>query len=107
MRDARSQLVHPEQTAAADHAALPAYLSYEELSAATGISTSTLRRRVRDGQLPFFQPGGHRTRVVFPADVVERLLQMSTKPSTPSSELQPPPPTVIQYGPRPKWLRET
>lgn len=80
------------------------YLTYEELSQQTGISVSTLRRRVSDGTIPFFQPGGPRTRIVFPLDAVERLIQ-------PASLLSPPKPESIQpkqhrLGPRPKWQRD-
>ena len=39
-----------------------AYLSYGELSARTGLSLSTLRRRVKDGSLPCIQLGGPRSR---------------------------------------------
>src|SRR5213078_4633777 len=48
------------------------YLTYDELSKITGISLSTLRRRVKDGSIPCIQPGGPRTRVVFPLDVLDR-----------------------------------
>jgi excisionase family DNA binding protein len=80
-------------------------LSIKELSAHTGLSESTIRRRVKDGTLPFIQPGGPRTRVVFPADIQERLLS-SAEPTTKSTEGQPsidssPP---AKRGPRPKWF---
>jgi excisionase family DNA binding protein len=83
----------------------PAYLTYEELSARTGISVSTLRRRVKDGKLPYFQPGGRRTRLVFPVDVVERLLQSAPTSSQtlPESQLQPVAHPL--QGPQPKWMR--
>lgn len=77
------------------------YLTYEELSALTGLSLSTLRRRVLDGTIPFFQPGGPRTRVVFPADVVDRLME----PAAPLP--QPLPPKTQRRGPQPKWQRHS
>jgi excisionase family DNA binding protein len=99
--------IQAEQTVAPSHASLHAYLNYKELSADTGISVSTLRRRVQAGQLPFFQPGGRRTRVVFPADLVERLLQSPTESPALSPETPPPPTNAIRHGPPPKWIRET
>jgi excisionase family DNA binding protein len=82
----------------------PVYLTYEELSGLTGISQSTLRRRVKDGTLPFFQPGGRRTRVVFPADAVERIIRAIPLP--PEVDL-PPSPKTTHRGPAPKWLRDS
>jgi excisionase family DNA binding protein len=88
-----------------------ACLSYEEVSAQTGLSLSTLRRRVQEGKLPFIQPGGRRTRVVFPADVVERLLQHPTdspeiEPVLPSPEPARSTARPVPHGPKPKWLQD-
>jgi excisionase family DNA binding protein len=89
-------------------------LSYAELSKRTGISVPTLRRRVDEGKLPFFQPGGPRTRIVFPADVVEQLTHVQPtlaepppEPSTPSTTPESPTPaTPKRRGPQPKWRRD-
>jgi excisionase family DNA binding protein len=80
----------------------PAYLSYEELSSRTGLSISTLRRRVSDGTLPCFQPGGSRTRVVFPVDIVERCLQAGAA-AIPAQSVMPESPPMPRRGPRPRW----
>lgn len=49
-----------------------AYLTLAELCEQSGLSESTIRRRVKDGSLPAFQPGGRRKRLLFPADVLQR-----------------------------------
>lgn len=87
-----------------------ACLSYEEVSARTGLSLSTLRRRVKEGKLPFIQPGGRRTRIVFPLDVIERLLQAADTSSSPKHAVQQPisvpvRKVTVSRGPRPKWLQ--
>jgi excisionase family DNA binding protein len=86
-------------------ASLPACLSYAELSAQTGFSLSTLRRRVREGKLPFIQPGGPRSRIAFPADTVARLLNSISESTTSSREPRPAAPPRPR-GPRPKWLQQ-
>lgn len=48
-------------------------ITIEELAKLSGLSLSTLRRRVADGSLPVIQPGGHRTRMLFLPDVLESL----------------------------------
>jgi excisionase family DNA binding protein len=80
-----------------------ACLTYTELSELTGISQSTLRRRVKQGTIPFLQPGGPRTRVVFPIDVIDRL----TQASQPIPQAQPAPEKKTRrLGPEPKWKRQ-
>jgi hypothetical protein len=94
---------HPPSDAAARNSA-PALLTYQDLHLKTGFSLSTLRRRVKEGRIPFFQPGGPRTRVVFPADVVELLLSQSPVSEQPQTPVAAPPSPAAQRGPRPKWL---
>ena len=48
-------------------------LSIKELRDRTGFSVSTLRRRVKDGTLAKFQPGGPRTRMAFHPDASIKL----------------------------------
>jgi hypothetical protein len=48
------------------------YLDLEELSRVSGLSQVTLRRYWRDGKIHGFQPGGPGSRVLFPADALER-----------------------------------
>ena len=48
------------------------YLTIDELSMRSGLSVSTLRRRVREGNIEALQPGGPGTRLLFRPDVLER-----------------------------------
>ena len=83
-------------------------LSYEEVRAQTGLSLSTLRRRVQEGTVPFMQPGGPRTRVFFPPDIVERLLQQAQREPAPSPAALPfqaATDATAHRGPKPKWMR--
>jgi excisionase family DNA binding protein len=96
-----------------------ACLTYDDLSTLTGLSLSTLRRRVKEGKLPFIQPGGRRTRIVFPRDVMEQLLQPVKPVCCPSgatnrgpvspdgvSARREPTPSPPTHGPLPRWLQE-
>jgi hypothetical protein len=80
------------------------YLTITELSVSTTLSVGTLRRLYKLGQVVGYQPGGPRTRIVFPPDAIEQAVRaMSGTPTpptgTPSESTRPP-----QRGPRPKWL---
>jgi hypothetical protein len=80
------------------------YLTVEELSALTTLSVSTLRRLYKRGLIVGFQPGGPRTRIVFPSDALEQLARTMAgtaipTPCNPSESTKTP-----QRGPRPKWL---
>jgi excisionase family DNA binding protein len=81
------------------------FLSITELAAATGFSVSTLRRLQQKGVLPFYQPGGPRTRLVFPADAIERCVEAGSAclptPLPPSEQ-----PAARQRGPKPKWMNQ-
>lgn len=88
------------------------YLSLDELSAVSGLSASTLRRRVRDGTLPVIQPGGRRTRLLFRIDVLEKIGQSGQQPSDLSgsndrleaiSDPMQEPVYPKLPGPRPRW----
>jgi hypothetical protein len=48
-------------------------LTIRELKEETGLSISTLRRRVKDGSIPVIQAGGPGKKLLFPATVVEEL----------------------------------
>jgi excisionase family DNA binding protein len=80
------------------------YLTIEELSAATTLSVSTLRRLMKKGSIVGHQPGGPRTRIVFRPDAIEQASGAAT-----SSGEQPAPNVgdAPPRGPRPRWLRET
>ena len=66
-----------------------AYLSPAEFVELSGLSLSTVRRYLRDGCLPKFQPGGSRCRVLIPRvalDTVEAADRKSVgEPKTASS----------------------
>lgn len=80
-------------------------LSIKELRDRTGFSVSTLRRRVKDGTLAKFQPGGPRTRMAFHPDALDQ-----TPPQDPEPSQQPTHTVAASEeatdklsGPRPKW----
>ena len=78
------------------------YLSIEELSASTTLSISTLRRLYKQGLIVGYQPGGPRTRIVFPPDAIEQVSRATSEPpctGTPSKS-----PKTAQRGPRPQWM---
>lgn len=77
------------------------YLTIQELARQSTLSVSTLRRLFRKGKIEGFQPGGPRSRILFPVDAIERMHTPNLeKPANPI----PASPTV-QRGPRPKWLQ--
>ena len=81
------------------------YLTIGELSAATTLSVSTIRRLVRSGKLTAVQPGGPRHRMVFPQSAVDQL---------PGGGLAPVPGPAVSTrseqsphtrGPKPRWTK--
>ena len=48
-------------------------LTLKQLQVATGLSISTLRRRVKDGSIPVIQPGGRGKKLLFPVAVLDEL----------------------------------
>jgi excisionase family DNA binding protein len=49
------------------------YLDVAELAERTGLSRATIWRLKRKRLIPFFQPGGKGTTVVFPKDAIEKV----------------------------------
>ena len=85
---------------------LPAcrYLTIEELSLATTLSVSTLRRLLKKGLIASHQPGGPRTRIIFRPDAIERASEAAAPAGgQPAPDVGDAPPR----GPRPRWLMET
>ena len=88
------------------------FFSIAEFAELSGLSISTVRRRLRDGSLPIVQPGGPRTRVLVPADVLKAPVKaranmgpMDEKStSIDATESAPRHQKPIIPGPRPKWL---
>ena len=86
-------------------AAPPDYLTPHEFAHRTGLSLATVRRRINDGTLPVFQPGGKRTAVRIPQSAllptpgstewVNKTL--STSPTSPAKALHR----------QPNWMRHS
>ena len=86
------------------------YISIQDLSEISGLSVSTLRRRVLDGSLAAAQPGGRRTRLLFPVDILDRLMptkdQAATEPLAVTTDFSAVARTQESIpGPKPKWTR--
>jgi excisionase family DNA binding protein len=82
----------------------PRMLSLEEVVRLTGLSDSTVRRRVRDGSIKAVQPGGRRTRLLFDAESIGGLLSPSSAPKDAEATKSPAAPKAIP-GPTPQWRR--
>ncbi len=78
----------------------PRYLTPREFCARTRPSEATLRRRLKDGSIPFLQPGGPRTRLLVPADALERPAA-ATDADPPGPPGGGPAPAIP--GPPPRW----
>jgi hypothetical protein len=95
-------------------APLPTYLSLAEFSALSGLSVTTLRRRIKDGSLPYRQLGGRRHRLLIPRDALETLNQpvdSSCGPCQPDEERNGPTQHISAAphelpGPRPRWTQQ-
>lgn len=92
------------------HEILRSYLTLREFSVTTGLSESTLRRRVRDGSLPFVQPGGPGTRILFRADALERKPEAGAALDQPefnrSTARSIHPASSQPAGARPRWTHK-
>ena len=76
------------------------YLDVNELAARTGLSKATIWRLKRKRLIPFFQPGGKGTTVLFPKDAVEQVNQgseLTGGSATPKDQDCLP-------GPKPGWM---
>ncbi len=79
----------------------PEFLSIPQFVALSGLSPSTVRRRVRDRSLASYQPGGKGKKVLIPRDALDRPTVPATNEVAPS---QPPKqPLATRRGPRPGW----
>lgn len=56
------------------------YLDIDELSTVSGLSTSTLRRYVRQGKIMALQPGGPGSRLLFRPDALEAAALLPATP---------------------------
>ena len=91
--------------AAADPAGLGGreFLSVAQFCTMTGLSPSTARRLIAQGQIPTYQPGGARCRVLIHRDAVRQIQEPSqasgATATTPAAEKHP----TRLPGPLPRW----
>lgn len=78
------------------------YLTIDELSRRSGLSTSTLHRLKNAGKIPFFQPAGKCGRLLFPADAIEQSARSLPALDTESAVADPP---KRLSGRLPRWMQ--
>jgi excisionase family DNA binding protein len=71
------------------------FVTLAELSQASGLSASTIRRLVRDERIPHLQPSGKGGKLLFPRDAIERTSRAQGAGSVASARLA---------GRRPTWM---
>ena len=76
-------------------------LSPIKFAAAAGLSLATVRRRIKDGTLPAWQPGGHRTALRIPCTALDL---DSTQSATRSSQENTTAPKKRSSCVRPQWM---
>ncbi|MBL8826022.1 MAG: helix-turn-helix domain-containing protein [Planctomycetaceae bacterium] len=81
----------------------PRFVDIKELSQQSGLSVSTITRLKNAGQIPFYQPGGKRSRVLFPIDAIEAG-GSPTMPPIPVTETPHQSPDR-RKGPTPLWKK--
>jgi len=78
----------------------PEFLSIPQFAALSQLSMSTIRRRLRDGSIPFSQPGGKRTKILIPQKALTEL-------ANPTNVVEPNPTHIETIaGPSPKWKQQ-
>jgi hypothetical protein len=108
----------PEPTPAVGHRN---YLTKREFVERSGLSPATVQRYVRDGRIPYFQPGGRGGKLLFPPDAIEAAAGSSPagpaphadaprtardgRPAGPAAGPAADPAAVHRplRGPRPRW----
>ena len=78
---------------------MSAYLTIKELSEKSQFSVSQLRRLVRAGRIPFYQPGGKGGKLRFPPDAIERSVDISQ-----DCEAERKPDAQPLPGRSPRWM---
>jgi len=71
----------------------------------TGLSSATFWRRVHDGSIPIWQPGGRRTRVLIPIEALQTGRMPGATPIPAAAQAAQPAP-LQRHGPAPRWLRD-
>jgi excisionase family DNA binding protein len=88
------------------------FLSPKEFAESSGLSESTVRRRIKDGTIDSEQPAGFGTRICIPVDALQRShsdddLDGASDDSGESEDTgEDTPQTDRISGPRPKWKTE-
>ncbi len=90
------------------------FLSIVEFQLATGYSDSTIRRKLKNGSLPMFQPGGKRTKILIPKSVLLPPTQTHPAGNAPvnipfKDAFRPPissSPPSKRRGPKPRWEQD-
>jgi len=81
----------------------PRYVLFEDVVSLTGLSPSTIRRRIQEGKIKSHQPGGPRTRRLFDASTLGFLdlkeLEAPTKDERRNNDRSKKLP-----GPKPKFM---
>jgi hypothetical protein len=89
----------------------PEYVKLKDFVALSGLSESTVRRRVRDGSLAAVQVGGKGKKLLFLVDALERIDAHDATPhSATDAELNslfqsPGTSAGTPSGPRPRWAQ--
>lgn len=92
------------------------YLTVQQFADLSGLSLSTIRRRIRDGSITHAQPGGKRRRILIPVGALEHRQHCPSasheaRNENPNEQVnvadpgQPSPPERPIPGPSPKWQR--
>lgn len=84
------------------------FQTLKELVVSSGLSEATIRRRVKDGTLPYEQVGGPGKRLLFPLDAIERAgcAAQFTDAGLQEAETAPPAPSQSVPGRRPAWTKK-
>ena len=95
-----------------DHQPHPPYLKFKEFTLRSGLSESTIRRRVRDGSLPAIQVGGKGKKLLFAENALEQTSNRMPAATSDSAVVSSPcsmPPEISAErgsGPRPQWMKK-
>lgn len=75
-------------------------ITIRELSETAGVSIPTLNRLKARGDIPFYQPGGKRHKVLFPADAFEAINRPKSESTRHRSAQR-----AGLSGPKPRWTK--
>lgn len=82
------------------------YITIEQFCNRTSLSESTVRRRIRDGHLSHWQPGGPKTLILIPIDCLPSFANAPlSSPMLKSPVMTKDPNTETISGPEPSWKK--